>query len=135
MSQDSKTQSAKRLNADLIIGIVSSVFCALVLTRWVFDALVEFKVIDDLKMLLLFRRPAIDFIRMRRPAMIASGICIVIGLGMVGYRGERNLGHEFTGGILAQIALSEPLTVEEARGKAATMTGFEGVAARRVALR
>ncbi len=122
------TESVQGFAITLIIGILSSMFCALVLTRWIFEALVDYKVLSDLKMLRLFRRPALNFTRVRRPAMVLSLLCIVAGLVVVGIRGKRNLGHEFTGGVLAQIALSEPLTVEAARAQAGQMGEFADVA-------
>ncbi len=122
------TEAVRGFAVTLIIGILCSVFCSLVLTRWVFETLLEYKIINDLKMLLMFKRPAINFIRMRRPAMAVSLILIIVGLSIVVYRGERNLGPDFTGGTIAQISLSQPMSMADARSRVRTMPGFEEVA-------
>ncbi len=109
------TEAVRGFATTFIAGIVTSMFCSLVVTRWVFEALLEWKVIGELRMHRFFEKPAVPFAAMSRPAMVASLVLILVGLGFVGYRGQRNLGHDFTGGVYAQINLTEPMTIDRAR--------------------
>lgn len=109
------TEAVRGFALTLFVGIVTSMFCSLVITRWIFELLCEYNVIKDLKMNRLFSRPQLDFISLRRPAMAISAILIVVGLAFFFSRGNRNYGIDFTGGTLAHIQLDKPLTTAEVR--------------------
>ncbi len=116
------TEAVKGFAITLIIGIICSVFTSLVLTRWCFEAMLEFGWIKELKMLQFFKRPSISFSKLRRPAMLISLICIIIGMVVVIGRGKKNLSQDFTGGLFAQIELKEPMSAAEFRDKLAPIT-------------
>ena len=116
------TEAVKGFAITLIIGIVCSVFTSLVLTRWCFEALMEFKIIKELKMNRFFKRPNISFSKLRRPAIIISIICIAIGMIVVVSRGKNNLSQDFTGGLFAQITLKEPIKAQDFRDKLSPIT-------------
>ena len=116
------TEAVKGFAITLIIGIICSVFTSLVLTRWCFQALIEFGMIKDLKMNRFFKRPNVSFSKLRRPAIILSLICIAIGMIVVVGRGKKNLSQDFTGGLFAQIALEEPMTASAFRDKLEPIT-------------
>lgn len=116
------TEAVKGFAITLIIGIICSVFTSLVLTRWCFEALMEFGWVKDLKMNRFFKRPNVSFSKLRRPAIIISVICIVIGMVVVVGRGKKNLSQDFTGGLFAQLELKEPMTASEFRDKLAPIT-------------
>ena len=92
----------------LTIGILTSMFTALVATRLVFDLLANAKVIgsDDSKRMLHLRPsaglPKFDFLKYAMPAFIASWILVAIGCGWGIYKeikGEGSmLGVDFAGG-------------------------------------
>ncbi len=116
------TEAVKGFAITLIIGIICSVFTSLVLTRWCFEAMLEFGWIKELKMMQFFKRPSISFSKLRRPAMLISLICIIIGMVVVIGRGKKNLSQDFTGGLFAQIELKEPMSAAEFRDKLAPIT-------------
>jgi SecD/SecF fusion protein len=122
------TDAVRGFAITLIFGILASMFCSIVVTRWIFDALLDYKLLNDIKMMRLFKRPNIDYIRLRRPAMFMSLICIAIGMSVFFYRGKRNLGHDLTGGNLAHISVSQPMTMLAARDLARNLKGFDDVA-------
>lgn len=115
------TESVRGFALTLILGILCSVFTALVLTRWIFEALIHFRWITDLKMNRFFAKPSIPFTKIRRPAMILSAVCILAGMYTVGIRGEKNLSQEFTGGSFAHVSLHTPMTMEAAGELAGSM--------------
>ena len=94
------TGSVKGFGVALTIGVAASLFTALVVTRLIFDAMLEKNILKDrLPMLHIIRNTKIDFMRYALPAFIASWLLILIGngYGILG-RGADVLGVEFAGG-------------------------------------
>ena len=93
------TGSVKGFGVSLTIGVAASLFTALVVTRLIFDFLLEKNLIKSLNMLHLIRNPRIDFMRWAVPAFAASWLLILIGNGYgIFVRGHDVLGVEFAGG-------------------------------------
>ncbi len=109
------TEQVKGFALTLMFGLLASMFCSIVVTRWVIDALVEYKVITELRMRRIFHGANFNFVKVRRPVYIASFLLIAAMMCVFVWRGERNLGQDFTGGVLANIAPAQPLTMAEAR--------------------
>lgn len=82
----------------LAIGIVTSVFTALFLTRLVFDSLNRGFNFKQMKMMRLFSKTSFDFIGMKKTAFAISAILIIIAVGTVASKGSGVLGIDFTGG-------------------------------------
>jgi len=82
----------------LSIGICTSVFTAVVVTRIQYDLLLLNKSVERVTMLQFFRNPNLDFIKWRRVALIGSAAVIVIGMIAFGARFRDNWGTDFTGG-------------------------------------
>lgn len=100
----------------LSIGILSSMFCALVVTRLVLDLLTRGGRIKKFAMFQLVKQPKINFIGKRRLAYIFSLIVITSGLVSFAMRGGKNFGIDFTGGALQQFRFKQPVNVEQVRG-------------------
>jgi preprotein translocase subunit SecF len=62
-----------------------------------------------------FRTPNIDFMGMRRKAMLLSAVLLVIGLGSMILRGGLETGIDFAGGALVEIRLDQPIPLQEIR--------------------
>lgn len=73
----------------------------------------------------------INFVGMRFKACIFSLALILLGLGMLAWRGGLNLGVDFAGGTLIQIQFSNPTTPEEIRN-ALGGVGFSQSAIQRI---
>ncbi|MCD8138187.1 MAG: protein translocase subunit SecD [Planctomycetaceae bacterium] len=114
------TEQVKGFALTLIIGLVASMFCSIIVTHWVIDALIEYKGITELKMRRMFQSTKFDFVGVRRPVLIVSFLIVAALMAVTIWRGERNLGQDFTGGVLANIVPSQPLTMAEARDLADT---------------
>ncbi|MBQ9431643.1 MAG: protein translocase subunit SecD [Kiritimatiellae bacterium] len=86
----------------LCAGIIVSMFTALVVTRLIFNATVPEGRSKPYKMLQLVKNPKIDFIKLGKPAMIASLVVTVLTLGLFFTRAFTNppsvLAVDFTGG-------------------------------------
>ncbi|MDR0362882.1 MAG: protein translocase subunit SecD [Planctomycetota bacterium] len=109
------TEQVRGFALTLIFGLIASMFCSIVVTRWVIDFLVEYKYIADLRMRHLFTRTNFNFVAVRRIAICASAVIIILMMILFVWRGERNLGQDFTGGVLANVVPNRPLTMGEAR--------------------
>ncbi len=109
------TEQVKGFALTLIFGLIASMFCSIVVTRWVIDFLIEYKLINELKMQRFFHGTKFDFVKIRRPVLAVSFAVIAVMLCLFIYRGDRNLGQDFTGGVLANVVPGTPLTMADAR--------------------
>jgi SecD/SecF fusion protein len=82
----------------LVIGVVSSMFSAVLVTRVLFRWVTDLNILKRLSFLNLIRSTNIDFIGMRKVAGIASVIMFLIAFGAIGLRRDKALGVDFTGG-------------------------------------
>jgi SecD/SecF fusion protein len=100
----------------LSIGIIASMFTALVVTRLIFDVITgNNPKMEKLPMLQFFRQPNIPFIKMRKIAYLVSILVIVVGMTFFAKRGVKNFGVDFTGGTLQQFRFNEVVPVGEIR--------------------
>ena len=101
----------------LMLGIASSMFTALFVTRAIFDFLLSKRIIKDhLFMLRLIHKPNINWMRLR-PVFFGISI-VLIAAGLTVFFTRDNVKNnkydiEFTGGTSVQINLKEPLTWQE----------------------
>ena len=87
----------KGFGVALTIGIITSMFTALFLTRLILDATAKY--IKSLKMLQFFKRPNFDVLRVRYITMAASAAVIIATFAFMAVKGKDVLGIDFTGGI------------------------------------
>jgi SecD/SecF fusion protein len=105
--------------ATLSLGIVSSMFSALVFSKVVMHWLVfHKKIITDVKMFkALAGNTAIKFTSLRKMAGIFSAVLILAGIGLLVREFDSMKGIDFAGGSSAQIRLAEPLSINDLRAK------------------
>jgi SecD/SecF fusion protein len=99
----------------LSIGILSSMFTALIVTRLILDILTKIRGVTKFPMLRLIRKPNINFIDKRKIAYIFSAVVIGYGIFMFAKAGDKNFGIDFTGGTIQQFRFQEPLSLDTAR--------------------
>jgi SecD/SecF fusion protein len=92
------TGSIKGFGVALTIGVAASLFTALVVTRLIFDFLVDRGWLKSLPMFHLIRATKIDFMKVAKPAFITSWLLIAIGLAYGLHRGKSAFGVDFLGG-------------------------------------
>jgi SecD/SecF fusion protein len=98
------TGPVKGFAVTLSIGLITSMFTALFVTRVVFDYLTRDKRTVSLKMLSFIKGELkIDFISKRYVFYVLSLVFIIGGMFLFFKRGQENLGIDFTGGTLEQI--------------------------------
>jgi len=91
----------------LCLGIFSSLFAALIVSRTGAELLAEKAGKGSLHMMRLFEDTKINFLSMRVPAFILSGVLLLAGVITVGIKGEKVLGVDFTGGDLVTFSFKE----------------------------
>ena len=91
----------------LTIGIASSVFAALILTRVIFWFLEDANAVKKLSFMNLIPEKSFDFLSKGKIAFITSIGLIVLAIGGLGIRNEKALGIDFTGGAITRFELGE----------------------------
>jgi SecD/SecF fusion protein len=104
----------------LSVGIVTSLFTSLVVTKVIFTILIRAGKIKEAKMLQWIKRPSIPFMKISPIAITCSLVLIVGGLTFFGIRGTANLGIDFLGGAQYEINLDKAISIEEARQRLAS---------------
>jgi len=100
----------------LSIGILASMFTALVVTRLILDLITLNRPdMQKLPMMQFFSQPNIQFVKIRRLAYCFSALVIATGMIFFAQRGARNYGIDFTGGTLQQFRFEEVVPVQDVR--------------------
>ncbi|MBL7081125.1 MAG: protein translocase subunit SecD [Candidatus Omnitrophica bacterium] len=106
----------------LTIGLLSSMFTALIVSRTILEFLVQRFGFKTLHLFKLIKETHIDFIAKRRIFYAISILIIVFGLIALKSRGVSNLGIDFTGGQIYEYRFSEPMPIDELRRACSQMT-------------
>lgn len=99
----------------LILGILASMFSALLVTRNCFRWALSLNMLKKLSMMNLIPQRHINFLGYRKAAGLISVIAIVASIGVFALRGENNFGIDFTGGDLLTIRAETDLTEADLR--------------------
>ncbi len=110
------TGSIKGFGVSLTIGVAASLFTALVVTRLIFDVLLNKELLKSLPMMHIIRATKLRFMSLAKPAFIISWTLIVIGLSYgIFVRGHNLLGVEFAGGDNIILSFSKKVEVDKLR--------------------
>jgi SecD/SecF fusion protein len=100
----------------LTIGLIASMFTAIVVTRTIFELLLHFGLIkNSLPMLRLIRETKFDFIGKRKIFYALSLIIIITGLIFYFKKGKEAYGIDFAGGQLQEYSFKTPPSIDELR--------------------
>ena len=101
----------------LMIGIVSSMFTAIFVTRTIYDAIVSRQINPSLNIgrLRVFGDTNLDFLGLRRGAFVLSIAFILVGIGSAVVKGGYNLGIDFAGGTLLELHFDPATSVGDIR--------------------
>ena len=101
----------------LTIGILSSMFAALLVTRVFFFWGSDTGALKKLSFLNLIPAKTIKFMEMRKPAFMLSSILLIGSLVVMGTKRDSSLGIDFLGGSIVNIQLKEGQELSEAKVK------------------
>jgi SecD/SecF fusion protein len=99
----------------LTIGLIASMFTAIVVTRTIFEILLGLGWLKGLPMLKLIKETRLDFIGKRKIFYAISLIVIITGLVFYFKRGKEAYGIDFAGGQLQEYSFKNPVEVEKIR--------------------
>ncbi len=109
------TGPIKGFAVTLTLGIAASMFTAIVVTRVIFDLLLDANMLHKLPMLNIFPETKINFIGARKICYCISIIMVITGLFLFWHRGEKNFGVDFAGGTVVQYAFQKDIKIDEIR--------------------
>jgi SecD/SecF fusion protein len=109
------TGPIKGFGVALTIGVSASMFTSLVVTRMVFDFMLERNMIKSLNMLHLIRNNKLDFMKFAKPAFAVSWSLILIGIAYGAYRGKSAFGVDFMGGNTASYTFKTKMPEDRVR--------------------
>lgn len=108
------TQEIKGFGITLGIGVVATMFCALVVTRMIYIVLVDYLKIKKMSQLALtfpnlqhYLTPKVDWIKYRYVFYAFSAVLVGLGVFMIASEGNKLLDTEFRGGTAVTLQLKE----------------------------
>ncbi|GAB4277896.1 MAG: protein translocase subunit SecD [Opitutales bacterium] len=107
------TGPVKGFGVTLAIGIVATMFCALITNRFLLEILVSQNILKKMFHYSLFRTSKFDFMKWRRPAFVCSWIIVIMGMVAVGIKGKHIYGIDFLGGEELTLEFSEKLPIND----------------------
>jgi SecD/SecF fusion protein len=107
--------SIKGFGVALTIGVAASLFTALVVTRMIFDFMLDRGWLKSIPMLHIIRASKLDFMKLAKPAFITSWLLILIGVGYGIHRGEKALGIDFLGGDTTSYEFAQKVSESDVR--------------------
>ncbi len=134
------TEEVRGFAITLGLGVLFSLFTAMIVTRWIFQALLQAGLIKQrVPMLRFMAPPKVNWMAKRKIFWAVSLVTVVLGLAALVGQGSRIFGIEFAGGTrtlvrfqddaLVQDQLPNPDRLREQIVTAATNNGYERLAA------
>ncbi len=109
----------------LLIGVLSTLFSVLVTAHLVLELLIDAGWLRKITMRRLVKDFRFDFIRLGKPAFVASWIVVLVGLAVVFHRGDKIHGIDFTGGDVMTLQFNQAAPTEAAIRQAAAASGVK----------
>lgn len=100
----------------LTIGLLASLFTAIVVTRLIFDYLLSKNLLKNISFRAFIKKETkVDFIGKRWFAYCFSGLALIVGVTTILMKGHSSYGIEFSGGQLQEYLFLKPLPTEVVR--------------------
>jgi SecD/SecF fusion protein len=109
------TGEIKGFGVTLTIGVAASLFTALVVTRLIFNFMLDRNILKSLHMMHIIKSAKVNFMKAATPLFIISWTFIVLSLGYGFTRGEKLFGVDFLGGDSTTYSFAQKLKVEDVR--------------------
>ena len=110
------TGEIKGFGVTLTIGVAASLFTALIVTRLIFNFLLDRNWLTSLSMMHLIKSSKLDFMSLARPVFIISWTFALVAIlyGAI-FRGDKLFGVDFLGGDSTKFSFTQKLDVEQIR--------------------
>lgn len=120
------TGPVKGFGITLTIGIFTTMFAAVVVSKLVLELLVHSGAVKNIRMFSVLQNTSYDFLKLAKPAFIASWLVVALGVGVVAYKGKSVYGIDFAGGDTVSLTFAQRVEVGDIR-RAASAAGFDDV--------
>jgi SecD/SecF fusion protein len=120
------TGPVKGFGVTLTIGIFTTMFAAVVVSKLILEWLIHGGVIKSMKMFSILQNTSYDFLKYTKAAVIATIAILVVGIGAVVYKGKEIYGIDFVGGDTVTVNFERKLEISQLRD-AATKAGIREV--------
>lgn len=107
------TGAVRGFGVTLAIGIVASMFCALIVSRVLLEILINPGLIKRMLSKSLLRKFDVPFLSYSKPAFIASWCIVLVGIGGIVTNKDKIFGIDFLGGEELTLNFAERLTSQE----------------------
>ncbi|HYP17723.1 MAG TPA: protein translocase subunit SecD, partial [Opitutus sp.] len=118
------TGPVKGFGLTLGIGIFSTMFAAVVVTKLLLEAVIHTNAIKKLPMFSVLQNTNVDFLKLAKPAFIISWVIVLIGVATVAFKGRAIYGVDFVGGDMVSLNYQTRLDVGALR-QAADKAGIK----------
>ncbi len=118
------TGPIKGFGVTLAIGVFSTLFSVLVVGHLILDWLISGGVLKKLPMMKPIAIGKVDFVKLGKPAFIASWLLVAVSVAYVFMKGDRIYGVDFLGGDIATLTYEKRIDLSEVR-KLAEEAGIE----------
>jgi SecD/SecF fusion protein len=111
----------KGFGVTLAIGIFTTMFAALVVSRLLLEWFIFGGMIKKLPMISVLQNTSIDFLKLAKGAFIATSVLVLAGVGALFLKGERIYGIDFTGGDQVNLSFTRKLELGQVRAAASAV--------------
>ena len=119
------TDQVRGFAVTLFIGILTSMFTALYFGRLICDLLERKRVVKEFKMFSVVGKTGVDFVSKAKPALLASAVVLLIGVGLMVVRGANLLDIDFRGGTMVTFQLEQERTAPQVKAALEDEPAFE----------
>jgi SecD/SecF fusion protein len=117
------TGEIKGFGVTLTIGVAASLFTALVVTRLLFNFMLDRNWLKSLPMLHVIKSAKLDFMKVATPLFVITWAFIILSLGYGAFgRGDKLFGVDFRGGDSTTFSFDQKIGVDQVRS---AMTGID----------
>lgn len=120
------TGPVKGFGVTLAIGIFSTMFAALVISRLFLDWAINGGLVKKMPMFSVLENTNYDFLKYARVAFISSWVIVLVGVVTVVIKGKEIYGIDFTGGDQVVLSFKQSVPLSEVR-KVASASGIEDI--------
>jgi SecD/SecF fusion protein len=99
----------------LTIGVAASLFTALVVTRLIFNFLVDRDIISSLSMMHVIKSSNVNFMGIAKPLFIVTWLFVILSIGFGFTRGEKLFGIDFLGGDRTEFSYVQTVDTRDIR--------------------
>jgi SecD/SecF fusion protein len=109
------TGPIKGFGVTLAIGVISTLISVLITAHLILELLVDSGILKKMTMRHILKDMHVDFVKYGKPAFIGSWIVVLLGIGVIVYKGSAIYGIDFTGGDVISVQFKERLDTGKIR--------------------